>query len=83
LGLRDPARVDAAEATLVSFRDAALAHDILPGEYGLEHLKAFHRYLFQDLYDWAGETRSRLRPAGGSPGPAYGVRSTRRRAVAA
>jgi cell filamentation protein len=58
LGLRDPARVDAAEATLVSFRDAALAHDILPGEYGLEHLKAFHRYLFQDLYDWAGETRT-------------------------
>ncbi len=28
------------------------------GEFDLAHLKAIHRHLFQDVYDWAGELRT-------------------------
>ncbi|MFC5922642.1 Fic/DOC family protein [Micromonospora vulcania] len=30
---------------------------IIPGNYGLDHLQAFHQKLFGDLYEWAGQTR--------------------------
>jgi cell filamentation protein len=30
----------------------------LPGEYNLEHLMQFHRALFGDIYEWAGELRT-------------------------
>ena len=30
----------------------------IPGAYDLAHLRAFHRQIFQDLYDWAGELRT-------------------------
>ncbi len=29
----------------------------LPGEYNTEHLLRMHHYIFQDLYEWAGEPR--------------------------
>lgn len=58
LNLRDKDRLASAEARIVSIRDVELARETLPGEYNLEHLKAFHRKLFQDVYDWAGETRT-------------------------
>lgn len=28
------------------------------GDFGIEHLQAIHRHLFQDVYPWAGEIRS-------------------------
>ncbi len=31
--------------------------EILKGSFNLEHLCAIHRYLFGDIYDWAGELR--------------------------
>lgn len=58
LGLRDPALLQQAEANLVARRDAALAMTTLPGAYDLGHLQAFHRYLFRDVYLWAGSLRS-------------------------
>jgi cell filamentation protein, protein adenylyltransferase len=30
----------------------------LPGRFDLEHLKAIHRYIFQDVYGWAGQLRT-------------------------
>ncbi len=29
----------------------------ITGEFDLNHLKSIHQYLYQDIYDWAGETR--------------------------
>lgn len=29
----------------------------LPGNFDLDHLRAIHRYLFQDIFPWAGELR--------------------------
>lgn len=31
---------------------------LIPHTYDAEHLKAIHSYLFQDVYDWAGEYRT-------------------------
>ncbi|WP_411431381.1 Fic/DOC family protein [Actinokineospora spheciospongiae] len=30
----------------------------MPGEYNSQHLQAFHRHLFRDVYDWAGDFRT-------------------------
>lgn len=38
-------------------RDVEVMRETLPGEYNLDHLKRFHRQLFRDVYDWAGESR--------------------------
>jgi cell filamentation protein len=58
LGITDPERLQEAEARIVSVRDVEIARESLPGEYTLDHLQAFHRALFRDVYDWAGKTRT-------------------------
>lgn len=58
LGVDDPEKLRIVEARIVSVRDVEILRNTLPGEYNLEHLKAFHRHLFGDVYDWAGETRT-------------------------
>lgn len=58
LGIRDRKALAQAEARIVSARDVLVARSTIPGEYNLEHLKSFHRELFGDVYDWAGETRT-------------------------
>ncbi|HGO6075303.1 TPA: Fic/DOC family protein [Burkholderia cepacia] len=32
----------------------------IPGQYDLDHLKAFHQHLLQDVYEWAGRTREEV-----------------------
>lgn len=58
LGLTDADELRLTEGRIVSIRDVELARETLPGEYNLQHLQAFHRALFGDVYDWAGETRT-------------------------
>ena len=58
LGLTDPDELDRAEADLTGFRLVELGERALPGAYDLAHLQAFHRFIFGDLYDWAGELRT-------------------------
>jgi len=55
LGLRDADRLDRAERRLVTQR---AAEGIPSGRFDLAHLRAIHRHLFQDVYDWAGELRT-------------------------
>jgi cell filamentation protein len=58
LGIDDPGVLRELEAKIVSIRDVEIARSILPGEYNSEHLQAFHRHLFQDVYAWAGRFRT-------------------------
>ena len=53
--LRDAAELDHHERELVSFR---IKQGIPSGDFDLAHLRAIHRQLFQDVYDWAGEIRT-------------------------
>lgn len=55
LGIRDPAQLEQAERMLVTQR---AAEGIPSGAFDLNHMKAIHRHLFQDIYDWAGEIRT-------------------------
>lgn len=58
LGITDAVELAQAESELTSYRLIELRRTDLPGRYDLAHLQAFHRYIFGDLYDWAGELRS-------------------------
>ncbi|HWB10550.1 MAG TPA: Fic family protein [Pirellulales bacterium] len=58
LGLGSEAELEKAEVSFASIRSYQLRQTPLPGDFDLTHLKAIHRYLFQDVYDWAGEIRS-------------------------
>jgi cell filamentation protein len=42
------------------------AQGVPSGKFDLAHLKAIHRHLFQDVYDWAGEIRTVEISKGGS-----------------
>ena len=55
LGIRVARTLDAAERQFVAQR---LLEVVPTGEFDLAHLKAIHRHLFQDVYDWAGELRT-------------------------
>lgn len=58
LGITDPATFDAVEADLVAARSRQLTLRPLSGNFDLAHLQAIHNYLFQDLYEWAGQLRT-------------------------
>ena len=57
LGITDIDRLREAEAGLSLAALAELTFRIIPGAYDLEHLCAFHREIFGDIYPWAGEIR--------------------------
>jgi cell filamentation protein len=56
-GLTDAATLAERDAQSSTLRIAQLAELTLAGGYDLGHLQAFHRFIFQDLYEWAGEVR--------------------------
>ncbi|WP_054816054.1 hypothetical protein [Nocardia arizonensis] len=58
LGIVDAGRLRSVEADLTFAAITDLGTRILPGVYDLDHLRAFHREIFGDLYTWAGEIRS-------------------------
>lgn len=58
LGITDPAELARAEAELTALRLVELRRTPVPGGYDLEHLRGFHRFIFGDVYDWAGEPRT-------------------------
>lgn len=57
LDIRDAATLENAERELVRER---IEQGVPPGDFDLNHLKAIHRHLFQDVYPWAGEIRKTL-----------------------
>ena len=55
LGISDARRLDRFERRFVADR---IAEGAPIGAFDLTHLRAIHRHLFQDVYDWAGELRT-------------------------
>jgi len=58
LGITDDSVLEEAERKLVLFRVDELFAGSIKGGFDFLHLKAIHRYLFQDLYEWAGVART-------------------------
>jgi cell filamentation protein len=57
LDIREHAALEAAEVEFTKFRLLQLEHPVFT-DLSLSTLKNIHFYLFQDIYDWAGEIRS-------------------------
>jgi cell filamentation protein len=58
LGITDPEKLAEVEHRIAYARDVELIREIVPGEYNLQHFQRFHWGLFQDIYDWAGQSRT-------------------------
>ena len=57
-GLRNHEALEIAETRCVTDRLLEIQIGQGPtGDFDAEHLKAIHRHLFQDVYEWAGRTR--------------------------
>jgi fido (protein-threonine AMPylation protein) len=57
-GITDAATLEATEADSVAARARELSLSPLKGRLDLAHLQAIHRYLFGDVYEWAGQPRT-------------------------
>lgn len=56
-GIADSARLERLERLYTTDRAAdGVSHDDF--DFDLAHLKAIHRHLFQDVFDWAGDNRT-------------------------
>lgn len=47
-----------AEKRYTSVRLLAIQREPIIGDFDLNHLQKIHKYIFQDLYEWAGEIRT-------------------------
>lgn len=75
-GIRDAAQLDIFESDLTLWRLIELHERPIEGKFNLAHLQAVHQYVFQDVYEWAGEFRTVNISKAGSPfGPVRGLES--------
>jgi len=58
LGIQDETELADTEAAIVLGKASLLDQQPLPGSFDFEHYKRIHRFLFCDLYDWAGQIRT-------------------------
>jgi cell filamentation protein len=58
LGIADAGELAQVEAALSASRLVDLERRRLQGQYDLDHLRAFHRYILGDVFGWAGELRT-------------------------
>lgn len=56
-GIRNPETLSAIERELTYQKLIDLQGYPLSGQYDLVHLQAFHKFLFDEIYDWAGQIR--------------------------
>jgi len=66
LDIADEATLEQTEADIVAVHSYELSRAPLNGRFDLAHLKAIHRYLFGDVYEWAGQLRTMDISKGGS-----------------
>ena len=56
-GETDPGKLRALEEGAAAIRLEKLAKHPIAGKFDYKHMKAIHRYIFQDVYEWAGQER--------------------------
>ena len=57
-GITDQDQLDEYEGDFTAIRLLELTQSPVAGSFDLTHLCKIHQYLFQDVYEWAGEVRS-------------------------
>ena len=58
LNIRDQKELDKAEAAITAVRLKQLVRNPVKGEFDLKHFRRIHKYIFGDIYEWAGEIRN-------------------------
>lgn len=58
LNITDKNELFEAEKELTAIRLKELQDNPILGTFDYNHLKAIHKYIFQDIYEWAGEERT-------------------------
>lgn len=58
LGITQQASLIAAEREITAFKVAKAKDEPIKGQLDFGHLKRIHKYIFCDIYDWAGKERS-------------------------
>lgn len=58
LDIHDKDQLITAETSLVALRLYQLQKNPIRGSFDYDHLRHIHHYIFQDLYSWAGKTRT-------------------------
>lgn len=58
LGITDADELFEVEKELTSIRLQELEMEPVNGDFSFQHLRKIHKYIFQDIYDWAGEIRT-------------------------
>ena len=57
-GITDQVQLDEYEGDFTAIRLLELTQNPVEGSFDLAHLCKIHQYLFQDVYEWAGEVRT-------------------------
>jgi len=57
-GITDQDQLDEYEGDFTAIRLLELTQNPVEGSFDLAHLCKIHQYLFQDIYEWAGEVRT-------------------------
>lgn len=58
LNIRDKDKLSEMERKLTAFRALELIEEPMEGQFDFRHLQRIHAFLFQDIYEWAGEVRT-------------------------
>ncbi|MDQ0418770.1 cell filamentation protein [Croceifilum oryzae] len=53
----DPMKLEKFEKRATSLRLFALENSPIYGRFNFQHLQKMHKYIFQDVYEWAGKIR--------------------------
>jgi cell filamentation protein len=56
-GIHDSVLLESVEADYTGFRLKQLMDSPLPGNFDFDHLCRIHKYIFQDIFEWAGKPR--------------------------
>lgn len=57
LNIEDLEKLNIAEKEITALKLAYIKKNPIDGKFDFDHLKAIHRFLFEDIYLWAGEPR--------------------------
>lgn len=58
LNIKDEKMLGSIESAITFAKMSELEENPINGNYDFEHYKAIHKFLFEDLYDWAGKIRT-------------------------
>ena len=58
LGIKNGKALNEAEREITTIRISQITENPIKGNFDLKHLQAIHRFIFRDIYSWAGQLRT-------------------------